>query len=195
MAIAGGAMLGYCAIGRVRIASPPPSMMTMARTHANIGRSMKKSDTRLLLRLLRRTGSRRFELVGRHFMRVYHAAGAHRLDADDDDLIARRHARAHQPLIAYGTVGFDDVHRCLVIITNHRYGCLAEAVVPDGALRDEQTLLVDTFFQALAHEHAGQQDTLRIGKHRPQRDRTRAWVYCDFGKLQLAGKRIRRAIL
>src|ERR1700742_13905 len=98
MAMAGGAMLGYCAIGRGLMASAPPSMMTMARTHANIGRSIKKSDTRLLLRLLRRTGGCRFELIGRHFVWVYHAAWAHRLDADRDDLVARRHAGAHQPL-------------------------------------------------------------------------------------------------
>src|ERR1700728_2376959 len=101
MAMAGGAMLGYCAIGKVLMASPPPSMMTMARTQANIGRSMKKSDTRLLLRLLRRTGRRRFEFVGRHFVRMHDAPRARRLDADHDDLVARRHACAHQPLIAY----------------------------------------------------------------------------------------------
>src|ERR1700729_424962 len=101
MAMAGGAMLGYCAIGRVLMASAPPSMMTMARTHANIGRSIKKSDTSLLLRLLRRTGRRRFELIGRHFMGVDHASRAHRLDADHDDLVAGRYAGAHQPLIAH----------------------------------------------------------------------------------------------
>ena len=38
-------MVGYCAIGRERIASTPASMMTMAMTIAKIGRSMKKRDT------------------------------------------------------------------------------------------------------------------------------------------------------
>src|SRR5882724_7581660 len=164
MAMAGGAMLGYCATGRVLIASPPPSMMTMARTQANIGRSMKKSDTGLLLLLRRRASRRRFEFIGRHFMSVHHAAWAHRLDADHDDLVARRHALAHQPLIAYGTVGFDDAHCRLVVSANDRDRCLASAVVGDGALRDEQAFLVDSFFQSRAHEHPGQQDILRIGK-------------------------------
>src|SRR5262244_2759986 len=42
MAMAGGAMLGYCDMGSVRMASAPASMTTMANTQANIGRSMKK---------------------------------------------------------------------------------------------------------------------------------------------------------
>ena len=37
-------MDGYCAIGRVRIDRDPASMMTMARTQAKIGRSMKKRE-------------------------------------------------------------------------------------------------------------------------------------------------------
>ena len=42
MAMAGGAMLGYCAMGSVRMASTPASMTTIASTQAKIGRSMKK---------------------------------------------------------------------------------------------------------------------------------------------------------
>ena len=41
----GGAMVGYCAIGSVRMASAPASMITMAMTVAKIGRSMKKRDS------------------------------------------------------------------------------------------------------------------------------------------------------
>ena len=37
-------MVGYWAIGRLRIASTPASMMMMAMTQAKIGRSMKKRD-------------------------------------------------------------------------------------------------------------------------------------------------------
>ena len=45
MEIAGGAMLGYCAIGSVVMASAPASMITMAITQAKMGRSMKKLTT------------------------------------------------------------------------------------------------------------------------------------------------------
>jgi hypothetical protein len=35
-------MLGYCAMGRVVIASAPASITTIANTQAKMGRSMKK---------------------------------------------------------------------------------------------------------------------------------------------------------
>jgi len=37
----GGAMSGYLEIGSCVIARPPASMMTIAMTHAKMGRSMK----------------------------------------------------------------------------------------------------------------------------------------------------------
>src|SRR6185436_13134918 len=40
----GGAMLGYCAMGRLVIESAPASMITIAMTHAKTGRSMKNRD-------------------------------------------------------------------------------------------------------------------------------------------------------
>src|SRR5579863_2359132 len=42
MEMAGGAMLGYCAMGSVVMASAPASMITMASTQAKMGRLMKK---------------------------------------------------------------------------------------------------------------------------------------------------------
>ena len=44
MVTAGGAMLGYWAIGRLKIATMPASMITAAITMANTGRRMKKAD-------------------------------------------------------------------------------------------------------------------------------------------------------
>ena len=41
---AGGAMLGYCAIGRLKIDMIPASMITAAMTIAKTGRRMKKAD-------------------------------------------------------------------------------------------------------------------------------------------------------
>src|SRR4051794_35324754 len=39
----GGAMSGYCATGRLTMAMPPPSTMTMDSTEAKIGRLMKNA--------------------------------------------------------------------------------------------------------------------------------------------------------
>src|SRR3569833_3191563 len=45
MEIAGGAMGGYCATGRVATERPPASMITIAITQAKMGLSMKKLTT------------------------------------------------------------------------------------------------------------------------------------------------------
>ena len=46
-----------------------------------------------------------------------------------------------------------------------------------------------------AHEHAGQQQVLRIGETRAQRDRARPRIHRDFGKFDGAGQAIIAAIL
>src|SRR5580692_11582183 len=105
MEMAGGAMAGYCAMGSVVMASAPISMMTMASTQANTGRSMKKLTMAGLLcgvlggrgSRLRRFLVRRPVLLGHHF-----GAGLRRLDPLDDDAVSRLEPRSHQPLIADG---------------------------------------------------------------------------------------------
>src|SRR5258708_4920034 len=47
-------MLGYCAIGRVKAATPPISTMTIASTLASTGRSMKNLEIMAGLGSLRR---------------------------------------------------------------------------------------------------------------------------------------------
>src|SRR5688572_12473905 len=48
----GGAMSGYCSIGRNRIEPAPASMITIEITHAKIGRSTKMRDSMAPSRLL-----------------------------------------------------------------------------------------------------------------------------------------------
>src|SRR5207237_4001686 len=45
----GGAISGYCAIGRRKNATPPTMMKTIETTAAKIGRSMKKWEMRIAL--------------------------------------------------------------------------------------------------------------------------------------------------
>jgi hypothetical protein len=54
MAIAGGAMVGYWAMGSVRTAITPASIVMMASTHAKMGRSMKKRAMRFSLQGVQR---------------------------------------------------------------------------------------------------------------------------------------------
>src|SRR5258706_10332247 len=56
--ICGGVISGYCAIGRLTIATAPPSVMTIDITDAKIGRSMQKWDRVIsLARLFCRDGT------------------------------------------------------------------------------------------------------------------------------------------
>src|SRR3954464_961702 len=67
---AGGAMVGYSPTGRLRAAIPPDSMMTMARTQAKTGRSMKNFDKPILF--LRFHRLRRHKHVGLHLRGTLH---------------------------------------------------------------------------------------------------------------------------
>src|SRR3974377_1260585 len=69
----GGAISGYCAMGRRKNATPPRIRKMMETTDAKIGRSMKKWEMRIarpLFRRLRRRGraSRRLLLLRRHLL-------------------------------------------------------------------------------------------------------------------------------
>src|SRR5579862_5933927 len=100
MAMAGGAMLGYCAIGSVVMASAPASMTTIANTQAKIGRSMKKLTMAGLL-LSRRDCPPRAGLARLRPILLGHHLGTRLglLDSLDDDSIAGLQPRAHHPLI------------------------------------------------------------------------------------------------
>src|SRR5580704_9443037 len=105
MATDGGAISGYCAIGKRVTDTAPVSMMMMATTQAKIGRSMKKRDilrTRsaaVACRRCDRNGDRRgsarrgFDGLDRHPRHDF-------LQPLDDHAIPRGQAIIDQPLIA-----------------------------------------------------------------------------------------------
>src|SRR4051794_15956100 len=109
----GGAMSGYCSIGSDRMPPIPASMVTIAITHAKIGRSMQGRE------IIRRSAPR-----GPAAAAAAAAAGAgalprrracrHRLDLLagldpdqplDDHLVARVEAGGDDPLVADRAVG------------------------------------------------------------------------------------------
>src|SRR4051812_40604463 len=93
---AGGAMVGYCSIGRLEAAMPPASMMTMARTQAKTGRSMKNFDKPILfLRLI----------ILWHHLRHHRHVGLHFLQALHDHAVAGLEACQHLPLAPDGAPG------------------------------------------------------------------------------------------
>src|SRR5450830_1806605 len=96
MAIVGCAIVGYCAIGKVLIATMPANITMMAITHAKIGRSMKKRAMKFLRQKLRqffRGGgsariSRLWRTSGDIGHRLYLGAGANFLNTFHHDPIS-----------------------------------------------------------------------------------------------------------
>src|SRR5882724_5081933 len=105
MVTAGGAMIGYCEIGRRVIEMMPAMLMISAITQATIGRSMKKRDSDMgagALRGRRRCRGRggRRGRRGARFARLDRHSRLYFLQALDDHAIARTEAVLHQPLIS-----------------------------------------------------------------------------------------------
>src|SRR4051812_42091249 len=119
---AGGAMVGYCSMGRLKAAMPPASMMTMARTQANTGRSMKNFDKPILFL--------RF-----HHLRHHRHVGLHLLQALHDHVVAGLEAIQHLPVAAHGTAGLKHAQARDVLVVNDQGGGLALLVVADPLLR------------------------------------------------------------
>src|SRR5580698_2209429 len=103
-------MLGYCATGRVTTASPPANMITIAITHAKIGRSMKKLTTVPFLRARDRRGCRSgcrraVRCGGLHFLWFYRGSGFRELHTFDNDTVASLHAVRYEPFVADRALG------------------------------------------------------------------------------------------
>src|SRR5688572_8165750 len=94
-------MLGYWATGRRVTAIAPPSMITSAMTHANMGRSMKKCAT--LPPSAGRAGC--YVRCRRRFDGAHGLTGAHFLQPFDDHAIPRREPGADHPALTERAVG------------------------------------------------------------------------------------------
>src|SRR3954465_6898568 len=104
----GGAISGYCAIGKGRTAAGPASAVKAARTAAKIGRSMKKRENMLFLR----RGCFCFgNLHGRARPDAHHAIGDHALAAlqarSDDPGVAGPRAGLDRPRLRHALLVHD----------------------------------------------------------------------------------------
>src|SRR5947208_13314144 len=127
----GGAMSGYCAIGRLRIAARPASTMKMDSTAAKIGLSIKKRENMglflrlrfLLLRLRRRLCPGFGDAHRRSRPQAHQALDDHAiagLDAlVDDPGIARPFADFDRARLG-GVVLIDDVDELALRALEHR---------------------------------------------------------------------------
>src|SRR5438067_5793347 len=105
----GGAISGYCAIGRLLIAARPASTMKIERTAAKIGRSMKKRESMLFLRRWLGGGlaARLRRRLSACFRNAHRRAGPETHQAIGDDAVARLHALGHHPGVPRPVADFD----------------------------------------------------------------------------------------
>src|SRR5258707_1041363 len=158
-------MSGYCAIGRLNIATAPPSVMTIDITDAKIGRSMQKWERFMsLARSLRGQGTGRPALHTVCFARWRIGCGTRRGGGDDlqrhigghadrtvdNDALTRLQSLRDEPVVAVPLTHFDHtLMRFRAVVDNP----------PEVALRALQS-------RALRHEDrgtAGREEPLRVG--------------------------------
>src|SRR5260221_11555098 len=180
----GGAIGGYCSIGRPKIANANATMIRMAMTIAKIGRSMKN-----LAMLLRPSG------LDRRLDGVHETSRLRFLHPGHDHPFASVQSILHHPLVAQGPGRLDDAQGDLVIRTHHERSGLPLRVVRDADLRHEHRGVVDALVDARAHEHAGQKHVIGIWKHGAHGDGARGRVYGDVGELQGAALWVPGAVL
>src|SRR5580658_8208176 len=178
--MAGGAILGYCAMGNVPMASTPASITMIASTQAKIGRSMKKLT--MAERLFRGSAGRgcrgsrwralftrcRRVLLGRDLGTRFC-----RLQSFYDDAIADLEPRGHHPLIGSGAISRENPELYYIVRAHDQRVGLALLIVRDALLRCQHRVLTRALLDLLAHEHARQQQAFGIGHQRSQRDRAR----------------------
>src|SRR5260221_531466 len=152
----GGAIGGYCSIGRAKIDNAPATMIRMAMTIAKIGRSMKN-----LAMLLRLSGLDR-RLDGAH-----ESSRLRFLHPRHDHSLAFVQSALHHPLVAQGPGRLDDARGDLVIRTHHECGGLRLGVVRDADLRYEHRGVVDAPMLVpqigVTHNPQGQATALVVG--------------------------------
>src|SRR5215510_4856849 len=170
--ITGGAISGYCAIGRRENDTPPTITKTIETTAAKIGRSMKKCEMRIALparsvglglRAARR-GRHRL-IVGRHLLSLTHAHQA----VDDDAIVGRQAVLDHAQLVDDRT----ERHEALLgdIILVDYIDKLAHLLGADGSFGDHEGLVGRRAWHLHACEQSGLEQAVGIDELRATADR------------------------
>src|SRR6266446_2974965 len=171
----GGAISGYCAIGRREYATPPTIKNTTETTAAKIGRSMKKCEMRIRRRsvgLAGRFGGRHARLrgcrllLGRHLLPL-----AYPHQAIDDDAVAGREAVLDHAQVSDQLTKRHIAQPRNVVLIDH-VDEFARLLAADGGVGEHQRLIRRRGRHLHAREHAGRESALGVVELRPRADRT-----------------------
>src|SRR5208282_4127155 len=162
----GGAISGYCAIGRRENDTPPRITKTIETTAAKIGRSMKKCESRI------------FSALG--LSRPWLHRGV------DDDAIGRRKAVLDhaQAVVELAERDVFLPHHAAVVDHEHEFARLLGA---DRGIGNEQRGIGRRAGHADAAEHAGRENGVGIAEHRAAADRAGGTVDDVVDEIHLAG--------
>src|SRR5450830_1087770 len=152
MAMAGGAIVGYCAMGS---------------TQAKIGRSIKKRAmvfTRCSMKVGRCSRLRHGRRLPRYGLDRHTWGRA--LQPINDQLITGIQPTANQPLIPDSPVGFQITSLEFVVLAHHVSLWFACAVPRYSLLGNQQALILDTLFKDGADIHPRKIGGVGIGKDR-----------------------------
>jgi hypothetical protein len=187
--IKGGAISGYCAIGRRENDTPPRITKTIEITAAKIGRSMKKCERRMPFIRLRLIGvlARRRRRGGRALLlrRDLHAvARAHQALTITRSEAARPSLITRKPSSSWAGVTYFN-RATLPSSTTSTY--LRDCSVPIASSGNEQRRVGRRAGYAQAAEHAGREQAAGIVEHRAAADRARRAVDDVVDEIHLAG--------
>src|SRR2546430_367154 len=177
----GGMIDGYCATGRLRIASRPAGTVMIEMTIATMGRPVKKPATVLTLR-------RGLERHGRDRRAV-----SHFLHAFGHDLLVGRQAVLDHPHHADAGSDLDRPDRHLVVLA-HDGDLVAPLQLGDRALRHQQRALRHPESRAHPSELPRSQDVPRVRERRRDPDRTGRRIDLAIRQHELAGPGIHRSL-
>src|SRR5438105_7495599 len=192
----GGAMSGYCAIGRLRIAARPASTIKIDSTAAKIGRSMKKRENmgRLFLRLwFLRLGRRLAGRIGIGVGDAHRRARPQAHQSLGDHAIAGLHALVDHPGVTGPVTDLDRARLCRAVFIDD-VDELALRALEHRALRNGERIRARRAAQDDAHEFARPQLALGIGQLGTRLASAGGGGDAHVGEVELAGALVHRAV-
>src|SRR5271169_886164 len=186
----GGTISGYSLIGSCGIASSPPTVISIARTVANIGRSMKNEEI-FIAYAASRSGMRAVRAHG-HALRRHGNPGMHSLRAVHDDHITGFQSVAHDAQAVDHTAQSDLAIFDFVVRAEQQHIFLILVGV-HGAIFDQDCRILAARQELHARKQAGRELPILVMQDRACADR--AGLRIELIVDEIHGSGMRKSLL